>query len=240
MIISATSLVKESWKIYKDNFLLFLKIIAWLFIPTIIWTIIAVSNLTKVATVPIDICLAFIYIILSLFVSIALILASDSLAREKNVDLKEIFNLTYSKLLPFLWVSILANLAIFGGILLLVVPGIIFAVLFSFASMATLLDGEKGALALSYSKKLVKDNFWGVLWRWVASYFVYGVIISILVLAVIYLVGLVTGELVTVILSGESLWWSRLISDGISFLSIPIFAIIGVLLYNSLKKEKRN
>jgi len=240
MIISATSLVKESWKIYKDNFLLFLKIIAWLFIPTIIWTIIAVSNLTKVATVPIDICLAFIYIILSLFVSIALILASDSLAREKNVDLKEIFNLTYSKLLPFLWVSILANLAIFGGILLLVVPGIIFAVLFSFAPMATLLDGEKGALALSYSKKLVKDNFWGVLWRWVASYFVYGVIISILVLAVIYLVGLVTGELVTVILSGESLWWSRLISDGISFLSIPIFAIIGVLLYNSLKKEKRN
>ncbi|OGF21061.1 hypothetical protein A2316_03040 [Candidatus Falkowbacteria bacterium RIFOXYB2_FULL_38_15] len=240
MIISATSLVKESWKIYKDNFLLFLKIISWLFIPTVIWTIIAVSDLTKVAAVPIDICLAFIYIILSLFVSIALILASDNLAKGKNVDLKELFNLTYSKLLPFLWVSILANLAIFGGILLLIVPGIIFAVLFSFAPMATLLDGEKGTLALSYSKKLVKDNFWGVLWRWVASYFMYGVIISVIALGLTYIIGIVTGELGVVVLSGDSVWWSRLISDGISFLSLPIFTIIGVLFYNSLKKEKGN
>jgi hypothetical protein len=240
MIISATSLVKESWKIYKNNFLLFLKIIGWLFIPTVIWTILDVSNLTEVAVVPINICLGLIYSILSIFASIALVLVTDNIIKERNVGLKEIFDLSYSKFFFFFWVSILANLAIIGGTLLFIVPGIIFAVLFSFAPIAAVLDGQKGALALSYSKSLVKDNFWGVLWRWIASFFIYAVALSSIILALIYLVGLVTGELGAILASGESLWWSRLISDTLSLLTIPLFTIIGVLLYNSLKKEKGN
>lgn len=240
MLISATSLIKESWKIYKNNFLLFLKIVAWLFIPTVLWTAVDLINLTEVAAVPINICLGIVYFILGLFVSVALILVADHLEKGKDVDLKSIFTLTYSKIFFFFWVSVLANLAVILGMLLLIVPGVILAVLFSFASLAAVLDGQKGFSALSYSKKLVKENFWGILWRWVASYFVYAVFLSIVILGLIYLIGLSTGQLGALISANGSLWWSNFISDALSLLSLPLFSIIAVLLYNSLKKEKGN
>ena len=237
MLVSASSLIKESWKIYKDNFSLFFKIIAWFFIPAAVWAVLGILNLNEIFIIPISILVGIAYFILALFLSIALIVATDSIINKKKVDLSLIYKLSYSKIISYLWVSVLFNLAILAGLILLVIPGIILAVLLSFSAFAVILDNKTGSSALSESKKLVKDNFWGVLWRWVATYFVYGFILSIIVFVLTYLVGLVSGELSTLWM-GITPWWATLISDVLSILTIPIFTTIGVLMYNDIKKEK--
>lgn len=61
-------------------------------------------------------------------------------------------------IMPLLGTWILQTLAIMGGFLLLIIPGIIFAFWFSLSSHAVVIGGESGRAALSRSKKLMKGN----------------------------------------------------------------------------------
>ena len=58
----------------------------------------------------------------------------------------------------YLNVKILFLIKVFLWSLVLIVPGIIFAVLYSFHSMALLMDGKKGMEALKFSKDLIKPH----------------------------------------------------------------------------------
>jgi len=49
------------------------------------------------------------------------------------------------------------------GLILLVIPGIIVAVRFSFFNVAILKDGLSPSLALKRSRQITKGNFWNVL-----------------------------------------------------------------------------
>lgn len=92
---------------------------------------------------------------------------------------KEEVKTTKSLLAPFIIASILASLAILGGFVLLIIPGIIFSIWFAFIPQAVALDGKKNIDALSHSRQVVKGRWWGVFWRLVVS----GIIISFLVSA---------------------------------------------------------
>ncbi len=59
---------------------------------------------------------------------------------------------------PLLGTWFLQMLAIMGGLILLIIPGIIFAFWFSLSSHAVVIGGESGRAALSRSKKLMKGN----------------------------------------------------------------------------------
>jgi hypothetical protein len=62
-----------------------------------------------------------------------------------------------------IWTSILAALAIIGGLFLLVIPGIIFAAWFSLAAFVVVDENLSGVAALRRSKQLVKNRFWDTL-----------------------------------------------------------------------------
>lgn len=61
-------------------------------------------------------------------------------------------------ILPLIGTWILQTLAIIGGFILLIIPGIIFAFWFSLSSHAVVIGGESGTAALSRSKRLMKGN----------------------------------------------------------------------------------
>ncbi len=61
-------------------------------------------------------------------------------------------------LFPLLGTWILQTLAIIGGFILFIVPGIIFTFWFALSSHAVVIGGESGRAALSRSKKLMKGN----------------------------------------------------------------------------------
>jgi hypothetical protein len=63
-----------------------------------------------------------------------------------------------SRLLPLIWTSILMFLAIMGGFILLIIPGILFAFWFSLSTHVVVLERLSGGAALGRSRKLMSGN----------------------------------------------------------------------------------
>jgi hypothetical protein len=74
----------------------------------------------------------------------------------------------------FFWLASLAGYIITGGFLLLIVPGIIFMVWFSFAQFVLVTEDERGMAALLKSKEYVKDRWFDVFLRLVVIWIVSG------------------------------------------------------------------
>ena len=257
MLITIRDLVNQSWNLYKDNFKLFAKIAAWLLIPAVVFSFLPTSGIKTAVLAPLSLFSSVVFFLLGLFISVALTFAAGALLKKEKITLKNIYNLSYAKLLSYLWVCVLSGAAIAGapailiilgailqiglfidlGLIFVFVPGIIFAVWFSFGSYILIFEDIKGARALGASKTLTKDYFWSVLWRWFASYFIYGLLATFAIFILVYIIGIIVGA------PGAGFaevtpWWSALISNFVSLFALPPLTIIGVILYNGLKKEK--
>ena len=64
----------------------------------------------------------------------------------------------WTRLGPLIWTTILAGLAIWGGLILCVVPGILFGLWFGLCQHVTVLEGISGSAALGRSKALIRNN----------------------------------------------------------------------------------
>ncbi len=243
MLIKARDLIRESWTLYKNNFLFLTKIAAWLLIPAVVLTVLPIFDTGGKFFGIINIFLLLVYLFtiffLASFISIALVMAINGLLKQEKVDMKAVYGASYSKILSYIWISVLVTVATLGGTLLLIIPGIIFSIWFSFSLYILILEGQRGTQSLAMSRELVKGYFWPVLWRWVAPYFVYGLLLTIIFVIPIYLIGLAIGDPMAGF-AAETPWWSDLISSVLSILTVPLFTIIAVLLYKSLKKEKES
>src|SRR5262245_35647207 len=60
---------------------------------------------------------------------------------------------------PYIWTAILFYLAVFGGMLLLFIPGLIFGIWFSFSQYVLVIEGTGGTAALRRSRSLVRGHF---------------------------------------------------------------------------------
>ncbi|HET7099452.1 MAG TPA: hypothetical protein VFI61_04450 [Patescibacteria group bacterium] len=110
-------------------------------------------------------------VIISFWVGAAGILAIEGVLTNKVLPVKELFKVAWKKLWGFSLVSILTLLAIFGGIILLVIPGIIFSVWFYFSKFI-FMEGKTGIVdSLKKSKALIKGRFWKIFGR----VFVFGI-----------------------------------------------------------------
>jgi hypothetical protein len=237
MLPSVKSLINESWTLYRTNFKFFVKIVVWILVPSIILSILPAITTNTMIFLPINFFFSLISLFVGLFISIVLISSIKSLIKKEPIDLMALYNASYSKILSYFWISILAGLAVLGGTILLVIPGIIFSVWFSFAAIIFVIEGVKGTESLKSSKELVKGKFWPVLWRWVASYAIYGIILTIVVLIPVYIIGFSVGQPAAGF-NEVSPWWAALLSNVIYSFAVPLFAAVGVLLYNGLKEEK--
>ncbi len=63
-----------------------------------------------------------------------------------------------SRLLPLFWTTILMFLAIMGGFILFIIPGILCLVWFGLSTHVVVLEGVSGGAALGRSKKLMSGN----------------------------------------------------------------------------------
>lgn len=65
----------------------------------------------------------------------------------------------------YVWVGFLVLVSIYVGLFLLIVPGIILSVMFTFALFGYLFEGQKGVAALRASRELVRGFWWTVFAR---------------------------------------------------------------------------
>jgi hypothetical protein len=91
-------------------------------------------------------------------------LTKEELTREEDEEISwgESLSKAFSCWGSCVGTNILGGIIIFGLMLLLIVPGIIWALYYSFAIQVVTLKGLSGKEALNYSKSLVKGQWWRV------------------------------------------------------------------------------
>jgi len=135
--------------------------------------------------------------------------------------------------LSLIGAAILYFLAMAGGLILLIIPGIILSLSLSFAFIAIVLDGESAVGALKRSHRLV----WGNWWRTLAVVSVPVVIVMILYLGF----GIAFGA--TVVMSNsrpssDVMITANLVEAAIGGITAPLIYSIMIAQYHDLKLRK--
>jgi hypothetical protein len=170
-------------------------------------------------------------IVASLIISIALTRVTYKLyTKQPILSFKEEILATKSLIIPSFLGGLLYGLIVFGGLLLLIIPGIIFSVWYAFSAMGIVLDKKPVLESLSYSKSLVMGRFWKTL----LYIFVPAFCITVFQAAISGIINIPSGiastntvlEVITAILDGL-----------LSLALAPLSTIPFVILYDELKKN---
>ena len=134
------------------------------------------------------------------------------------VDTQASYQYGFRRLGSVILVSLLVGLAVLGGFILLIIPGIIFAVMLSVAVPALVVENRRGTEAMGRSWNLVKGHFWHAV-------------------GVILVAGIITGVIGGIIGAiGGSAWFTRWIFTAIAtVITAPYSALVLVLLYLDLR-----
>jgi hypothetical protein len=136
-------------------------------------------------------------------------------------------------MLSLLGAAILYLLAVAGGLILLVIPGIILMLSLSFGFFAIVLDDDSALAGLKHSHRLV----WGNWWRTLTV-----VSVPVVIVMVLY-IGLVTVFGVSVFMSGgqassDALITVSLVEAAIGGITAPLMYSIMIAQYHDLKLRK--
>ena len=161
---------------------------------------------------------ALISIIITAVLQAAILRAAAQATIGDPVDAEESYRFGFKRLGSVILVSVLVGLAVVGGFILLIIPGIIFLVLFSVSVPVLIVENRRGREAMRRSWNLAKGHFWHA----------FGVII---------VAGLIVGFISGIIGAiGGSAWIVRWIFSAIAqILTAPFTALVSVLLYLDLR-----
>jgi len=144
--------------------------------------------------------------------------------RENKINFGEALRRGLAGLGSYIWVSFLVFAVVALGLILFIVPGIIFSVWFSLSLYVLVSENKKGISALKRSKELISG--------YVTAYFgrtlLFGLLCSIVLAAfslVVYLFSLLSPVL-------------SHIATIFDIIAAPLFVIFSFLVYESIKKAK--
>jgi len=139
------------------------------------------------------------------------------------VDAEASYRYGFKRLGSVILIALLAGLIIFVGFLLLVIPGIIFAVFLSVAIPALVIENRRGTDALSRSWNLVKGSFWHVLGTFIVAAIITGLI----------------GGLIGAI-GGRNFFLSWVFTAIGQTITTPFTALVTVVLYLDLRARQES
>ncbi len=209
---SPIALIKKSFDIFfeKQNFISFLKIYAWLLPFQIFFlyqnffltTQSKVLNTTdtslilskNTAFLIVVIIVNLLFFVASAWAGILGIKMIIAINAGKPPSVKKIYQSTWKRLLPFLVLQVFQSFLVGLGLILLIIPGIILAVWYSFSRLI-FVDKEAGAIeSLKMSKSLVKGRFFPVFGRLIV-FGAFGILFELFFASVPYGIGSVVSLL---------------------------------------------
>jgi hypothetical protein len=140
----------------------------------------------------------------------------------EDPGLEQSYRFGFHRLGSVLVVSVLVGLAILGGLILLVIPGIYIGVRLCVSVEALVVEGRRGTQAMSRSWGLVGGHWWHAFGTLVVA-------------------GLLTGLVNTLITSpfGATSWVAQAVVAAVATtVTLPYGALVGVLLYLDLRARK--
>ncbi len=231
-MISVKDIIDESILLYKKQWKTYLPYIALILVPSLFFFLRDQVFAQHVVVVegqfaliqpftPMSISsMAFYWLVgsvASTWITVALIrLIAQIYTKEPAPSLKTHLKKAAGLLIPAIVVTVLSMLAVFGGLLLLIIPGIIFFVWFTFAIYAVSIHDKKPIEALKYSHSLVRGRWFSVFWRLLAPAFVFILLALVLQLLVTLPIDVANGLLAD---SGET-------TLGLQYLNLALVILI--------------
>lgn len=239
MLLTASEIIAKTWHLFATNYKKFVVYMLCLSVPPIFQYSLGllgvyVSNALPQADMAVNVILLIVIaacLVFVLWASLAITLAAGALVKNGAVPgVKQTFGATGQFIWPAIYTAFFVIVAIIFGALLLIIPGIIFAVWYSFTVYTLVLDGQKGFNALKLSKLLVVGRWWAVLWRLVvpAGLFLFGsILIQIFIMGGLSFVlpDIVSARITTNVVAA--------IMGGVV---APLTALCGVILYFNAKE----
>jgi hypothetical protein len=159
------SLIKPSWEGVKLNARAYIAVNLMLMVPGLL--LLAGVVIFGFANSLLGLVIFAITLVYGFYAVIKIIPASYRLqlaiARHQKMTLREALQVEPAVGWRIFWVTILAGLAVVGGLLLLVIPGIIFATWFYMSAYVVIEEGLSGTAALRRSRELTRNRFWDAL-----------------------------------------------------------------------------
>jgi hypothetical protein len=231
-------LLQQSWTLYRRHFGLFGGYAAWLLLPYAGLILIHISGLSETLDLVASLLLllqAFLFVWVGLLVPL---IVRDIVSGKKRIALEPLQEAAWRALPSVVFVAILEMAVVLGGLILFVIPGLIFSVWYMFASLSVILDGTKGMQALAFSREMVRGRFWpsvfAVLGGTFAIFFVF-LILANLVIAGVAAVGNVPIEELQSI--PPPLWVDVVAYVGEIFV-FPLMLVYVTLLYLALRAPR--
>lgn len=238
MLITAEEVISKSWRDYLENWHDWAIYSLILFVPGFILTLSGSFGgflntyypATAIATNIIILILVATSAIMWFWSYLALTHAVGKYLQTKQTDhWKEHYTASFGFFWSAIFVSLIKGFLVAAGVLLFIIPGIIFSIWYAFVLYGVVLFGEHGWAAMSSSKNLVAGRWWSVAWRLVLPLFVFGVGIAAANLISMLLLGLLP-------LSTESnTLLSNITGNLLSAIFTPLTTIAVLNLYLSLK-----
>ncbi len=165
--------LKTWWKNLKKIVLIYLWGLLYALIPMAVIAILLGVNYWlgdsvglgfRIATVIISVLGFFtaLYFFIRAYIGIFLLVKNDYAGNEKKL-----FEETYKYFWPYVGLVILTCIFVLLWTLLLIIPGIIYSVLYSFACYALFFEDKRGMAAIRRSVQLVSGYFWPVFGRFI-------------------------------------------------------------------------
>jgi hypothetical protein len=237
-------LLRKSISIYRSHASFIAGYISWLLFPT--------AGFVLLNFVPNDEVIFFvgpilflIEILLWLWLSIFIIRSLNDFLDNKKTESSHHQQKAWTLILPTILVGLLQIGLALGGLILLIIPGLLFIVWFAFAKFAVILEGKRGMEALYFSKSLIENRLFKS-----AAYIFTGPIIILIfysvLMASIIMVATNSGALtVEMFFTSEVPLWFILLESLIEiFITTPLILIYSLLVYRMWKPlpavEKRD
>ena len=241
-MIPVLPLLTSSWQFYRSNFATLIGYAAWILVPYLALVVfyLLVPNVDQIfgPWLPLYIVIIFAQGIITIWASNAIMITVNEMLAEKNIKPELINRRSWHMIIPVLWVALISTLAVLGGFLLLIIPGVIFSIWFAFSQTAVVLDDKRGVDAMSYSRSLVVGRFWSMVRRIILGpfilVFIYLVVISLLVgLGII-----ITGLDASITETTQIPVWPDIVENVVNVFFLPLYIVYWTILYRNVKQTK--
>jgi len=167
---SPIELVKKSWEFYKEHFTL---LVGTFLLPAVLTALFSFfSEDTYSAGASFFIFPgALLLIVVQMIAMVALLHVVVS--EGKGITIQDAYKKGLESFFSYLWIAVLSGIIMAVGFLLFIVPGIIFAVWFSFSFFVFVAEDKRGWSALKQSREYVKGA-----WFAIAGRFLFLVLVS--------------------------------------------------------------
>lgn len=233
---SPLAILRASARLYRAQAPLYVGYASWLLLT---YAAFVLASFIQEPTVR-DVAMIVIQIadtLLWMWAGILLTLITIDVLAGKAPDTAALPRAAWALVWPFAWVSLLQGLVSLGGFLLLVIPGLVFAVWFAYAQQALLVDGKRGVEALSHSRELCRGRFLTVVWNLVAGPLLVGAAYLMVLSATFAIIAAATHVPIDMLVGERPPLWADMIATVSEIFLMPLFYLYWTLSYQELKKS---